>query len=228
MFGAFGAVAGGLASIAPVAMIAVGALGIVLDVGDLINATNTIVNETGRTWCMVTRISLDLLTIALGAVGIGHGIRAWRASGSLLSWGRPPTEAIPASLRARIRSFIGMQGETAAGIRSRVPSDWAADSGYYTTEAPQQSVPQYRFTGPDGVVQLRLHGPQAPCDTTWVARIGIRVPEGTPGALRNNFAPGEFWLYFDNAGNPTTSMRDMHIRVNVTPSEMISVFGIGH
>ncbi len=50
----------------------------------------------------------------------------------------------------------------------------------------------------------------------------------TPGALSNPFAPGEFWLYFDNAGNPTISMGDMHIRVNVTLSEMISVFGIGH
>ena len=209
-------------------MIAVGGLGIVLGVGDLINATNTIVNETGLTWCMVTRISLDLLTIALARCGIGHGIRAWRASGSPLSWGRPPTEVIPASLRARIRSFIGMEGETAAGIRSRVPSDWPADFGYYTTEALSSPCRNTSSPVPTGSSNCDSMAHRRPTTPHGFPEFGIHVPEGTPGALSNPFAPGEFWLYFDNAGNPTISMGDMHIRVNVTLSGMISVFGIGH
>jgi RHS repeat-associated protein len=234
MFGAFGAVAGGIASIAPLAMVAVGIVGVALGVGDLINAANIILSETGLTWCMVTRISLDLLTVAFGALGVAHGVRAWRASGSWLKWGSPQPETSLSTLpRSRIEPFVGIEGENAAGIRARIPSDYAPEFGYFTPRDTVQSIPQYKFTSPDGAVELRVHGPDARFETTWVARIGMRVQEGTPGSIANPYVPGEAWLYYGNTGSviPVDSpgaMSAMHIRVNVTLQDMIRAFGLGY
>jgi hypothetical protein len=70
-------------------------------------------------------------------------------------------------------------------------------------------------------------------ETTWVARIGVRVQEGTPGRLENPYVPGEFWLYIDNTGSAVAADAPgansaMHIKVNVTLQDMIRAFGLGH
>jgi len=151
-------------------------------------------------------------------------VRAWRASGSVLQW-KSPTIIIEEN---PIERFIGMEGDTATDIQSRITPDWNIDFKYYTTQNPPvQQIPQYTFTSPDGSVQLRVHGPQAPYNTSWVARIGLKVPAETPGAIRNPFPPNDWWLYYDNAGLPTGDLNLMHIKVNVTLADMILIFGIG-
>lgn len=197
---------------------------------DIIEAINIIVNETGLTWCLVTRISFDLLIIALGGLGVRSGIRAWRASGSPLSWtSSQPNSSSGAPPGSRIEPFIGIEGESASGIRAKVPSDWTIEFDYYSPKTdPAQNIPQYKFTSPDGSTQLRVHGSQSPWHSTWVARMGTKVEPGTPGALENPFVPGEFWLYFDNAGLPTSDLNIMHLKLNITLSDMIAIFGIGY
>jgi len=219
------AIAMGTAAIAtPLGAIVVGGIAVTVAVVDLIDTVNIIKNETGPTWCTVTRLLLDVAGLALGTIGIAQGVRAWRASGSVLQW-KSPTIIIEEN---PIERFIGMEGDTATDIQSRITPDWNIDFKYYTTQNPPvQQIPQYTFTSPDGSVQLRVHGPQAPYNTSWVARIGLKVPAETPGAIRNPFPPNDWWLYYDNAGLPTGDLNLMHIKVNVTLADMILIFGIG-
>jgi len=79
------AIAMGTAAIAtPLGAIVVGGIAVTVAVVDLIDTVNIIKNETGPTWCTVTRLLLDVAGLALGTIGIAQGVRALRASGSPL------------------------------------------------------------------------------------------------------------------------------------------------
>ena len=69
----------------PAAMILVGGVGMVVSVTDFIQTVQIMKNETGLTPCIGTRLLLDVAGTVLSAVSVTEGVRAWRASGSLLS-----------------------------------------------------------------------------------------------------------------------------------------------
>ena len=89
--GIIGGVGGAIAATGPLGMIVVGGVGIVLSGADIYNTYNIIKNETGLTTCTVTRLILDVATMALGGTGIVQGVRAWRASGSIFDWSSSAT-----------------------------------------------------------------------------------------------------------------------------------------
>jgi hypothetical protein len=228
--GILGGVSAVLAAIGPLGLIVVGGAGVALSVVDFVNTVQIILYETGLTWCTALRLLIDVVVFGLGTAAVVKGVQAWQASGRAIGWASSRAEATRiAEQGSRIKSFVGVEGETASGLRSRIPSNWASEFEYYSPPSdPTQRIPQYRFTSPDGLAQVRAHGPQAPWGTSWVVRIGERVPAGTPGALENPFNPGEYWLYYSNEGLPTASLDAMHIKVNVSLADMIRVFGIGH
>lgn len=89
-----------MAAAPPLALIVVGGIGVVVSVADFRNTVNIIRNEAGPTWCTVTRLMLDIAGVVLGTVGIAQGIRAWRASGSILQWASNELPSSPGSTPA--------------------------------------------------------------------------------------------------------------------------------
>ena len=82
--------------IGPGALIAVSGLGLYVSVKDFIKTVEIILYETGSlTTCTAIRLLMDTAGIVLSTVGIIHGVRAWRASGSLLRWEKPIARDIP-------------------------------------------------------------------------------------------------------------------------------------
>ncbi len=84
--GIIGGVGGAIAAAAPVGLIAVGVAGFVISGVDIYNTYNIIKNETGITACTVSRLIIDVVGMVFSGIGIVKGVRAWRASGSLLRW----------------------------------------------------------------------------------------------------------------------------------------------
>ncbi len=85
--GLIGGVFGAIAATMPIAMIIIGGVGIALSALDIYNTGQIMINQTGITWCTITRILLDVAFIALSVYGIGKAISEWRASGSPFEWG---------------------------------------------------------------------------------------------------------------------------------------------
>ncbi|MGD8848664.1 MAG: RHS repeat-associated core domain-containing protein [Anaerolineales bacterium] len=222
-----GAVAGAIAAAAPVGAIIVGGFGLVASAVDLLKTIYIGYTETGLTWCVALRFTLDVVGLVMSAAAIRQGIQGWKESGSPWRWKPSELEpTTPVTRDSRIDPFIGVEGESASGLRSRIPMDWEMEFDYYSPPSdPSQSIPQYKFTSPDGNVQLRMHGPQAGFEDTWVARVGMRVTADVEGAVQNPFKAGEYWLYYDNMGIPTDIPSRTHIRLNVSLDEMMSVFG---
>jgi RHS repeat-associated protein len=84
--GAAVAISALVGAIGPGALIAVSGLGLVVSVSDFVATVDIILNETGLTTCTAIRLLIDVAGIVLSTVGIVEGVRAWRASGSLLEW----------------------------------------------------------------------------------------------------------------------------------------------
>jgi RHS repeat-associated protein len=90
--GIIGGVGGAVSVLGPIGMIAIGTAGVVISGIDILKTYNIIKNETGLTSCTITRLIVDVVSMAFSSTGIIEGVRAWRSSGSVLEWqsARPP------------------------------------------------------------------------------------------------------------------------------------------
>jgi RHS repeat-associated protein len=225
--GVLGAVAAVIAAIGPIGLIAVGGAAVALSVADFVDTVQIILYESGPTLCTALRLLMDAVGMALGFTTALAGARAWAASGRGIGWASTRAEAARLAETGGRSPYAGLEEADATTLRSKIPASWGKpEFGYYQTKEGQW-IAQYKFTSPDGMHQIRVHEPHAGYGTSWVARVGVRVPAGYPGAQENTQVPGEWWLYFDNEGLPTEDLDIMHIKVNVTLAEMKEVFRVG-
>jgi hypothetical protein len=83
-------VSGLVAALGPGALIAVSGLGLVVSVDQFVGTVEIMLYETGLTTCTGILLMMATAGIVLSTVGLVKGVRAWQASGSLLSWTPPP------------------------------------------------------------------------------------------------------------------------------------------
>ncbi len=140
-------------------------------------------------------------------------------------------EAAATALRTALNPIDSFIGRNLKGLSaeewSELTKGWTMEHSHYQPPKGRfawQEVPQWKFTSPDGSTQVRIHGPQLGYDEYYVARVGTKVPPGTPGAVPNPFGD-DSWLYLDGNGNLTSNMTDMHIQVDAWWPDMLRVFG---
>jgi hypothetical protein len=117
-----------MAAAGPAGLIVVGGVGVLVSVSDFVHTAQIMKNETGITACTVTRLLVDIAGTVLSLVGIREGVKAWRASGSGLSWTSPRLPVIEETDPKKVRfsqdsiSYRFKDGSTiddlARGLRS--------------------------------------------------------------------------------------------------------------
>jgi hypothetical protein len=129
-------------------------------------------------------------------------------------------EAAATALRPPLKPIDNFMGRRLEDLTAEewfgLTKGWTIEHNHYQPpkgDFTWLEIPQWKLTSPDGSMQVRIHGPQPPYESHYVARVGIRVPPNTPGALENPFGD-DWWQYLDGNGNITSNMTAMHIRVN--------------
>lgn len=141
---------------------------------------------------------------------------------------------------SELSRFKNLMGANAYEVANRVPLIWSTEFSYYSPTLNRkmpdsrlytwQNIPQWKFTDPTGMMNLRIHAPQKPFDQSWVARIGHITDSadtlGYPNPLLNSAT--EYWRYYNNDLIPVKDDKAIHIALNTSWNEMRSVFELSY
>jgi hypothetical protein len=188
--GVIGGISAAIAAVAPIGLIAIGAGMVIVSGWQFVDTVNVIKNETGLTKCTITEILLSVAGIVVGAMGIEAGVRAFRASGNLLSWVRP--YSLPKGKAALDKLYLQSRPGKSPNIweaPGEVAKDWfdlMADPNSITPHPKTNIANQGGLMGkiPEGGVVL-----YRPITGSGDSGIDISNAPGYPAYMKFHFPP---------------------------------------